>query len=204
MDLAQLELNYSAIRAPIDGVISNRFIKAGNMVNVNDPAFKINDFDPLNAVLYIPERHMKKLKCDQQVDIKVDAAPDEVFTGYVKRISPVVDPESGTCKVTIEATDPLNKLKPGMFGRVSIIYDTHHQTLLVPKEALMAEDKETAVFVVNDSIAFRKVIETGYVNGTHVEILAGVEEGDTVVTIGQTSLKDSSKVEIIAGLFASE
>jgi len=204
MNLAELELNYSSIRAPIDGVISNRFIKKGNMVNANDPTFKISDFDPLNAILYIPERHMKKLRCNQKVSIKVDAAPDDLFTGYVKRISPVVDPQSGTCKVTIEASDPQHRLKPGMFGRVNIIYDTHKQTLLVPKEALMAEDKETALFVVTDSIAMRKVIETGYVNGTHVEVLQGVKEGDTVVTIGQTSLKDSSKVEIIAGLVAAE
>jgi len=203
LDLAQLELNYCAIRAPIDGIIASRFIKTGNMVNTNEQTFKITDFEPLNAMLFIPERHMRKLELRQPVSITVDAVPDNDFTGFVKLISPVIDPQSGTCKVTIEVNDPKNRLKPGMFGRVNIIYDTHHQTLLVPKEAILSEDKESALFVVRDSIALRKVVNCGYVNGTHVEILDGVKEGDTVVTIGQASLKDSSQVDIIGGLTAN-
>lgn len=202
LDLAKLELNYTAIRAPIDGIIAARFIKTGNMVNTNEQTFKITDFDPLNAMLFIPERHMRKLEIRQPVSITVDAVPEKTFMGYVKRISPVIDPQSGTCKITIEVTDPQNRLMPGMFGRVNIIYDTHRQTKLIPKEAIMSEDRESAVFVVRDSIAYRKIVHTGYVNGTHTEILDGLDEGDTVVTIGQTSLKDSSQVDIIGGLAA--
>ncbi len=203
LDLARLELNYASIRAPIDGIVAARFIKTGNMVNTNEQTFKITDFEPLNALLYIPERHMRKLEFRQSVSITVDAVPENNFKGFVKRISPVVDPQSGTCKVTIEVEDQQNRLKPGMFGRVNIIYDTHHQTLLVPKEAIMSEDRESALFVVRDSIACRKIVNCGYVNGTHVEILDGLNEGDTVVTIGQASLKDSSRVDIIGGLTAN-
>jgi RND family efflux transporter MFP subunit len=116
----------------------------------------------------------------------------------------VVDPNSGTIKVTVEVDDPQGKLKPGMFGRVNIIYDTHEKTLLVPKEAVLIEDRESSVFVVRDTLALRQMVFSGYVNVTHMEIVSGLNEGDTIVTIGQSSLKDSSKILIINGEIASK
>jgi membrane fusion protein (multidrug efflux system) len=196
-DLAKLDLNYSSIKAPISGVISQRFIKVGNMININESTFQITDFDPLNAVLYVPEQHMSKLQRDQLVELSADAIDDKSFAGYIKRISPVVDPGTGTFKVTVEVDDPQRILKPGMFGRVNIVYDTHKETLMIPKEALMTEDKESIVYIIRDSMAFKKVVQSGYTNSTHLEIMSGLSVGDTVVTIGQSSLKDSSLVQIV-------
>jgi membrane fusion protein (multidrug efflux system) len=88
-------------------------------------------------------------------------------------------------------------LKPGMFGRVRIVYDTRADVLLVPKEAILAEDDESAVYVVRDSMAFRKVVEVGYSDEAHIEVISGVDLGDVIITTGQNSLRDSSKVEII-------
>lgn len=196
-DLAELDLKYSAIRAPINGVVSNRYIKVGNMIQLNQETFRITDFDPLNAILFVPERHLNKLAKNQKVKITVDALPNFSFEGIIDRISPVVDPQSGTFKVTAIVQDPENKLKPGMFGRVNIIYDVHAKTLLVPKEAVMTEDRESSVFVIQDTIALRRMVKIGYINTTHLEITDGLRVGDTVVTIGQASLKDSARVEII-------
>lgn len=196
-DLADLDLKYAAIRAPISGVVSNRYIKVGNMIQLNQQTFRITDFDPLNAILFVPERHLNKLAKGQKVKIGVDALSNYSFEGVIDRISPVVDPQSGTFKVTAIVRDPGNKLKPGMFGRVNIIYDVHAKTLLVPKEAVMTEDKESSVFVIQDTIAFRRMVKIGYINTTHLEITDGLQVGDTIVTIGQASLKDSARVEVI-------
>ena len=197
-DLAQLELNYSAIRSPISGVVAERKIKVGNMVLTNQATFRVTSLDPLLAVLHVPERQMGKLQVGQQAKLSVDAVKGEEFIGKIKRISPVVDPGTGTVKVTVEMRDPSRRLKPGMFARLNVIYDVRKNTLLVPKDAIMAEDKESAVFVVRDSLAFRQIIETGYVNTTHIEVLKGLAPQDTVVTTGKGSLKDSSKVEMVS------
>ena len=197
-DLAKLELNYTSIKASIGGVISERYIKTGNMIKTNDPAFKITDFDPLMAVLFVPERHISLLKNRQPVKLNVDAVSDEKFKGHIERISPVVDPNSGTFKVTIEVHDPQRNLKPGMFGRVQIMYDEHKNTLMIPKEAIISEDRETSVFVVRDTAAYRQTVSVGYSNSTHTEILEGLKNGDSVVTIGQNSLKDSSRIQIVS------
>ena len=199
-DLADLDLKYAAIRAPIGGVVSNRFIKVGNMIQLNQETFRITDFDPLNAVLFVPERHLNKLAKGQNVKIGVDALANYSFEGIIDRISPVVDPQSGTFKVTAIVRDPENKLKPGMFGRLNIIYDVHAQTLLVPKEAVMTEDKESSVFVIQDTLALRRMVKIGYINTTHLEIIDGLQMGDTIVTIGQASLKDSARVEVIPAM----
>jgi len=127
----------------------------------------------------------------------VDAVRDKEFVGKLTRISPVVDPATGTVKVTVEMHDPSRQMKPGMFARLNIIYDVRKSTMLVPKDAIMAEDKESAVYVVKDSLALRQIVETGYVNTTHIEVLSGLAPQDTVVTTGKGSLKDSSRVELV-------
>lgn len=197
-ELAQLKVEYSAIRAPINGVVSQRLIKVGNMVNTDQEVFKITDFDPLLAVLHVPEHEMSKLRKGQTALIQADAIQGKSFEGEVLRISPVVNPETGTFKVTIAVEDESNQLKPGMFGRVRIIYDTHQNALMIPKNAVMSEDGNSSVYVINDGLAYRKDIQTGYINGSHIEVVEGLDEGETVVTIGQSSLQDSALVQVVS------
>lgn len=197
-ELAQLQLEYSKIRAPISGVISQRMVRIGNMINIDQEVFQITDFDPLLAVLNVPEYEMNKLKKEQSASIQVDAIAGETFEGKVLRISPTVDPETGTFKVTVSVKDKTYQLKPGMFGRVRIIYDTHQDALMIPKNAVMSEDGTHSVYIVNDKLAYRRIIRPGYTNGDKIEVLQGLSPSDTVVTIGQSSLQDSALVEIIS------
>ena len=100
--------------------------------------------------------------------------------------------------MTVEMNDPKQRLRPGMFARIHIIYDIHQNVLLVPKDAVQSEDKEAAVYIIRDTVAYRQQIKTGYVNTTNIEVLEGLKDGDTIVTTGKGSLKDSTKVEIIS------
>jgi membrane fusion protein (multidrug efflux system) len=196
-EMTKLDHDYASIRAPISGVVAERMIKVGNMVLPNTPTFRITDFDPLLAVLHVPEREMSKLRVGQPASLTVDAISGADFTGRIARVSPVVDPTTGTIKVTVEVRDPSRQLKAGMFGRVNVVHDVHTNTLLVPKGAVVAEDAESAVFVVQDSVAYRKLVKTGYVNGANIEVLEGLKVGEVIVTTGQGSLKDSTKVEVV-------
>lgn len=196
-DLAQLEVTYATVRAPFSGIISERLIKKGNMVATHAPTFRLTDFDPLLAVMHVPEGELNKLRKGQRAELRLDALFGEVFTGVIKRISPIVDPTTGTFKVTIEVRDRSRQLKPGMFGRIRIVYDTRTDVMLVPKEAILAEDDESAVYVVRDSLAYRQIVETGYSNDEHMEVISGIKAGDIIITTGHNSLRDSSKVEVI-------
>ncbi len=196
-DLAELEFRYTTIRTPIAGVVAERLIKVGNMVLPNQDVFRVAGLDPLIAVLHVPERQLGKLRTGLAAKLTVDASSTEPFTGRIERISPVIDPATGTVKVTVEVRDPSRRLKPGMFARINIIYDVHENVLTAPKDAIISEDRENAVFVVRDSVAYRQVVTTGYVNTTAIEVLTGLKPGDTIVTTGKASLKDSARVQIV-------
>lgn len=196
-DLAMLNLEYTSIKSPISGVVSERFVKRGNMIGTDQQVFRVTDFSPLQAILYVPEHEMAKIRKDQRAELRVDALPNQTFVGHVERISPVVDAETGTFKVTVFMDETKDMLRPGMFGRVKIVYDTRENTRMIPKSAVMSEDLAQSVYVVRDSLAFKKQIQTGYTNGLNVEVIDGLEDGEIVVTIGQGSLQDSSKVNII-------
>ena len=196
-NLAKLELDYTQIRAPIDGVISNRYIRIGETVSVNDPLFEVTSLDPLVAYLHVPEREYRNIARDQLVGIDIDALAGERIVAAVTRVSPVVDPETGTFKITIEISDDRRRIKPGMFGRISIVYDQHVDVLQIPRSAIIEDSGETSVFVVEGDRAIRKTVNTGYSSGGMIEISAGIDDDDRIVTVGQVGLKDDAVVTII-------
>jgi len=203
-NLAKLELSYTEIRAPIDGVIAERFVKVGNTVDVNAVTFQVTSMEPLIAYLHVPEREYRRLAREQTAVIEVDALQGSEFQAAVARISPVVDPDTGTFKITVEVSDPTRRLKPGMFGRINIVYDMHPQALQVPRSAIIDEAGETSVFIVEDEKAVRRLIKTGYANNGHIEIIEGLTGSEKLVVVGQAGLRDGSKVSIINAVEAEE
>ncbi len=196
-DLAKLRLNYTEIKAPISGIVTKRLVKVGNMVKQDDQTFQVTDFDPLLAVLHVPEREMNKLEKGLPADLTADAVPDTEFKGKILRISPIVDAGTGTFKVTVEVRDKTRRLKPGMFARVQVVYDSHENALLVPKSAILSEDTDTWAFVITDGTVNKKRVSIGYNNSTHVEVISGLSLDDIIVTTGLNSLKDGSKIKVI-------
>ena len=196
-NLAKLELDYTQIRAPISGVISERYIRIGNTISAGEAAFRVTSFDPLVAYLHIPEREYRNIARDQLVSIDIDALQGQRIIAAVTRVSPVVDPRTGTFKITIEISDENRRIKPGMFGRISIVYDQHTNVLQIPRSAIIEENGEKSVFVVNDGKAVRQIVQTGYSNSGMIEISDGLVDDDQVVTVGQVGLKDGADVTVI-------
>jgi len=149
LQTARLQLAYTRIVAPVSGVIAERSVKVGNLIQVNQNLFRIVGMDPLQAVLNVPERQLGILKAGQVVQLEADALPGKQFTGNILRIAPTVDAASGTFRVTCQFHDKTATLKPGMFGRIDIVYDHRDEAVTIPRSALIEEDGETAVFVVD-------------------------------------------------------
>jgi membrane fusion protein, multidrug efflux system len=195
-NIAKLELSYTAIVAPIDGVIARRMVKEGNLVPLNAPVFRIVNTDQLEAILNVPERELGTMQPGLTVALLVDALPGQRIEGRIDRVSPVVDPGTGTFRVTT-AFAGSERLRPGMFGRIEVIYDRRADVLTVPRSALLEGEGEAAVFAVRDGKAVRTGLRLGHVNGTYAEVVSGVEEGDQVVTVGKVTLRDGSAVEVV-------
>ncbi len=221
---ARLQLAYTRILAPVDGIIAERSVKVGNMLQANQNVFRIVGMDPLQAVLNVPERQLGILKPSQTVQLEADALPGQKFTGTILRIAPVVDSSSGTFRVTTQFHDKTATLKPGMFARIDIVYDHRDDALTIPRSALIEEDGETAVFVVEKPtpeassapkntanaeakavtklpadalVAHRRLVKVGYSDGDHIEIRSGVDEGARVITVGRNAVRDGTAVQVI-------
>jgi membrane fusion protein (multidrug efflux system) len=198
-DLAKLELQYTSIKAPISGFISERMIRVGNLVTLHQPVFNITSYDPLLAVLHVPERELRVLSKGLPVSMSVDAWSGESFKGEVIRISPVVDTTTGTFRVTAQILDHGQMLKPGLFGRAEIIYDLHKDVPVIPRSAVLTEDNLSHVFVINeDGSASRRAVQLGFEDKGLIEVLDGLVKGETVVTAGKGSLSDGTRVEIVS------
>lgn len=202
-ELARLEHSYTNIRAPIDGVISQRYIKIGNTIDVNAEVFQVTSLEPLVSYLHIPEREFRRIDPSQLASIDVDALQGARFDATVARVSPVVDPDTGTFKITIEVSDPSRRLKPGMFGRINIVYDSRLNVLQIPRSAIIEEAGTNSVFVVTGEVVEKRVIHTGYTEGGNIEVLDGIDDDDEIVFVGHTNLKDGSKVAVIDANTAS-
>jgi membrane fusion protein, multidrug efflux system len=198
-DSARLELSYTQIRAPITGVVSARHIKVGNTIGPNDPTFRVTNLDPLFAYVHVPEKEFRKISAKQAADVVVDALGGERFVGTIARISPTVDPKTGTFRAEVEVPDPSRRLKPGMFARVNIAYERRDDALQLPRSAILDPDGSPSVFVVVNGKAEQRPISTGLTSNGWVEVAKGLTGDERVVVVGQAGLKTGTVVKVVGG-----
>lgn len=194
--LAKLNLSYTEVQAPFAGRIVHRFVDVGQKVSPDDPLFHVADFDVLLARVHVPAREFKKLKVDQSVKLTLDSSGKRP-KGRVKLVSPIIDPATGTIKVTVEIHEYAADTRPGDFAEVQIVTERREDTLLVPKPAVLSDDGERVVFLAAEGRAVRQVVEVGFTDDDHVEILSGLEDGDPVVVKGQRTLKHDRLLKVL-------
>jgi membrane fusion protein (multidrug efflux system) len=196
---AQLSLDYARVRAPVGGVIARRAVKLGDRIGANTKLYEMVNLSRLIAQVHVPGQGMRNLDIGQKALVTTDFLPDAKFDGKILRISPVVDPGSGTFKVTLELQAEGRLLRPGMFVNAHIVTATHKKAVLVPKRAVVYDDGMPHVFVVSDSTANKVRFEMGFDDTEFVEVTSGVKKGDQIVVVGQNGLKDKAKIRIIKG-----
>jgi membrane fusion protein, multidrug efflux system len=158
--------------------------------------FVLSDFDPLLARVHVPSKEFKKLKPDQPVELVLESNRQKL-SGRIKLVSPVIDPTSGTIKVTIEITDYPAGVRPGEFAEVHIVTERRLGSTLVPKIALVTDRGEQVLYVAADSTAERRTVEVGFEDDNFAEILSGVSPDESIVVRGQRSLKHGSVIKIL-------
>jgi membrane fusion protein (multidrug efflux system) len=193
-ELSRLEYGYATIRAPIAGFVASREVKPGQHLSVDDVAFRITDTRELVAYLQIPQAELQKFSAGDTATVEVASTPNAEYSATIARISPTIDTRNGTFRATAVIDNAAGALAPGMFGRFTIAYEKHAEALVVPAEALIDEDDESAVYVVNDGEVVRRIVETGVETDGKVEILSGLDENDVVVVVGHANLRDGSRV----------
>ena len=194
---AALNLEYTTVTSPISGVIGDRLVRLGDRINTSSQLFTIANLDEKIVRVFVPQNQFTKCYNNQPAVVTTDVVPGAKFKANVKRISPIIDPQSGTFKVTLAVRDPKNKIRPGMFVNAQLIVDTHEDTPLIPKAALIYENERTYFFyAVNDS-AKKVELHKGFEDAEKVEVLNDLPIGSQIIVLGQNGLKDGSKVRVI-------
>ncbi len=195
-DLARLDLSHTVIRAPFTGAVVRRLVDVGQNVSAGTSLFVVSDFNPLLAIVHVPSKEFKKLKPDQPVQLLLDSNKDRL-QGRIKLVSPIIDPSSGTIKVTIEIVEYPKNTRPGDFAEVSIVTERREGRTLIPKTAVFTDRGDQIVYVAADSTAERRVVEVGFEDDAYAEILDGVSDGEPIIVKGQRSLKHGSPIKIL-------
>lgn len=195
----ELQISQTEITAPFAGRITERTVELGQSIRSAEQLYKLGAFSPLYADVYLPEDDSRSARSGQKVALRLGSADGESAQGTVERVSPVVDEQTGTVKVTVRFNPPNTAFRPGAFVRVEIETHTLDDAILIPKQSVIEEDGQTYVVLVEDNnTARRTAVELGYQDETAIQVTSGVDAGATVVIAGQGKLKDGDKTRVVA------
>lgn len=210
---ARVAVGDTRVTTPMDGVVAMRAVNLGQQVATGTPLFRVVDPAELIVVVNLPETALGDVFEGQSSYITSEALDDARFPATVERISPVVDPRTGTIRVTLrideaedviteeekqpeEAAPPARQLRPGMFVKTYIVTSERENALVVPRRAVTYLDDRAMIFVVESGVAIRKPVVTGIAEGSLIELREGVSSGDSVIVLGQDGLKDGTPVDV--------
>jgi len=199
--LARLSLSYTTVTAPFSGRVTTRLVDVGQNLSLGTPLFVMADFEPLLARVHVPSREFNKLRRDQLVDLVLDSS-QERLQGRIMLISPIIDPASGTIKLTVEVTEYPAGVRPGDFAEVQIVTERRDGVVLVPRSAVITDKGETVVYVAvkdgDKDQAERRLVNVGFTDDLNTQLISGLKIGESVVTKGQRSLKHGTPLKILA------
>jgi cobalt-zinc-cadmium efflux system membrane fusion protein len=179
-----------AVTAPIDGTLIEKRVAVGNQVTDASPLFRVANLDRVWVIASVFERDMGSVAIGQTAEVTVAAYPGRTFEGRVTWIADIVDEKTRTLKVRVEVGNKDRALRPGSFARVAIGTSSQREVLAVPTAAVQRQKAEQIVFVVaGDGVFKRREVTLGARSRETVEILSGLEQGDTVVSNGSFTLK---------------
>jgi HlyD family secretion protein len=197
-DLADSQLSNAVIRSPLEGVVAARNVDPGELVSSSVPAFVVIDVQSVTAETSVEEGLIRTIHVGQSVPVAIDAAGIAKLFGIVQTVSPAADARTQGYTVKLRIDNPGDAVRPGMFARITFPVDSKQNVLTVPNTAVVAEMGISYVYAVvrkdGISVVKKTPVETGLSDEAVTEITRGIEEGDVVITEGQSFLNDGQGV----------
>lgn len=201
LEEAQRELEFTVIKAPIDGTVTDRLVNQGDIINSGSQLIDLVNFDSIKAPIYLPESELPNLSVGLHAKVSSPAIGDTEYTGNIERISPLVDARSGTVEVMVSFPNS-SQLRPGMYVNVEVVTNVLEDTLLIPRDALIHDADQSFVYRLvpgkefpNRSIE-RVLVEPILDDRDNVTVDKGLEEGDRIVIIGKSGLRVDTLVRL--------
>ncbi len=195
LELVRRQREDSRIVAPFDGRVGARLVSPGAVIGRNQALTSLVDLTPVKIDFRVPERFLGQLRVGQTVTFRVAAYPEESFDGEVFFVDPQVDPDTRTVQVKATSPNTDERLRPGMFGNIDLVLRVQADSIMVPEAAVLMAGDRASLFVVDSTgHAAPAAVRLGRrVNG-RVEIVTGLNGGETVVVEGHQKLRPGAPV----------
>ena len=194
------------IRAPFSGLLGIRLVNLGQMLSPGDEIVSLQALDPIFANFSLPQQQFPRIRPDLEVRVETDALPGEIIRGKITAINPQV--ETATRNIMVQATVPNGNqhLRPGMFVNVTVLLPEHDTTLVIPATAVLNAPYSDSVFIVENDASDKKsppgtvvrqqFVKLGERRGDFIAVIAGLKEGETVVSTGVFKLRNGQAVSV--------
>jgi RND family efflux transporter MFP subunit len=195
LDELKINLSNTTITSPVNGFVGSRTLDPGAWVTPNSAFMSLVDITTVRLVANVVEKDLRRVSQGLSADVEVDAYPGEHFTGRVAHMAPVLDPATRTAQIEIEIPNPSSRLKPGMYAKVTFTVDKREKALVIPANALVDVGGKRGVFLpASGETAKFQPIEPGVATPELVEVIAGLAEGDRIITTGAAALREGDKI----------
>lgn len=209
LEAARSHYNDARVTAPISGIVATRTLDEGDMASPGVTLVSIVQMERVKTTFEATETDLRWLAVGQAASVRVRSYPDTTFSGHVTKISPVLDPTTRMATIEVTMANPLHLLKPGMVAGVEVFTGKLEGIIPVPRHAAI-ENTSTAerngreevvktyiAFVVKDGIAEQRTLNVQYANHVALAVSGGLTEGEQVVTLGQSSLRNGTPVTVV-------
>ena len=196
LSLAGEKLSKTSISSPLNGVIKEKKVSAGDYVKDGTPLFEIIRVDPLKLNFTVNEKDVGKIKVGQDVSFKIDTIPDRDFAGRVSIVYPNLEERTRTLQVEAMVPNRHRLLKPGLFVKVTVYTGDLKDVIVVPITSILYEEAKTSLFIVEGDRAREKEVKIGRKYGELLEIVEGLQGKEMVVVVGQNNLAEGVKVNV--------
>jgi membrane fusion protein, multidrug efflux system len=190
-------IGFATVTAPVTGVITEKRVESGDVVGNQARLFSIADISELVTRVGVSELDVVELRQGDLVTITLDAFPNRALNGRIRRIFPMADPTTRLVPVEVVFdAESARMARPGFLARVTFNLATSSDVLLLPVGAVLGGQGAQAVFTIENGTAARRTVTTGLTSQGRVEIVSGLTEGEHVVVVGNTNLREGMVVRV--------
>ena len=191
-------LENTVLRSPVSGVVTARNYDRGDMYNMSQPLFTVQQITPVKLLVPISESDYTKVKKGDKVTITADAFPGQSFEGSIIRLYPTMDASTHTFNVEVHVRNENRLLRPGMFARATVNFGDNFNVVIPDQAAVKMQGAGTRqVFILNnDNTVSVRVVTLGRHFDNKYEVLSGLDDGDVIVVKGHSTLKAGDTVVV--------
>ncbi len=194
LEFTQAQIAKTELKAPFSGIIGLRSVSLGSYINAQSQVANIQVLNPVKVDFTVPEKYAQQVQIGESIAFTTEGSLEH-FEGKVYAMDNQIDPISRSLKIRATAQNPNGKLKPGAFVKVDFSLKEIGNALMIPTEAIIPILKGQQVYVAKDGKSKAIVVEVGVRTDTRIQILNGIQVGDTIITSGLMSLKPDTKIK---------